>query len=116
MAAIVIYQKPTCTTCRQVHAALKDAGVDFTAIDYYVDPIPKARLQELLRKMNITARELLRTTEPIYRQLGLRERHLTDEQIVDLMVQHPDLIQRPIVEKGARAILVRPASRLSEIL
>jgi arsenate reductase len=116
MAAIVIYQKPTCTTCRQVHAALKDAGVDFTAIDYYVDPIPKARLQELLRKMNITARELLRTTEPIYRQLGLRELHLTDEQIVDLMVQHQDLIQRPIVEKGARAILARPASRLSEIL
>lgn len=116
MATIVIYQKPTCTTCRQVHAALKEAGVDFTAVDYYVDPIPKARLQELLRKMKIGARDLLRTTEPIYKELRLRERDLTDAQIVDLMVQHPDLIQRPIVEKGARAILARPASRLSEIL
>ena len=113
---VTVYQKPTCTTCRQVHAALKESGVDFDAVNYYLDPIPRARLGELLRKMRLSARELLRTKEDIYKKLRLGERDLTDDQIVDLMVEHPDLIQRPIVEKGSRAILARPAERLKEIL
>ena len=113
---IVVYQKPTCTTCRQVHAALKESGVDFDAVNYYVDPIPKAKLKELLRKMGMSPRGLLRTKEPIYKTLKLADADLTDDEIVDLMVRHPDLIQRPIVEKGSRAILARPAERLKEIL
>jgi arsenate reductase len=113
---IVVYQKPTCTTCRQVHAALKESGVDFEAVDYYVDPIPEAKLRELLRKMDLQPRDLLRTREPIYKTLKLGERALSDDEIVALMVRHPDLIQRPIVEKGSRAILARPAERLKEIL
>src|SRR3954463_11143865 len=113
---IVIYQKPTCTTCRQVYAALKERGVDFDAVDYYLDPIPRDKLLELLHKMRIAPRELLRTNEAIYKSLKLGERELSDAQVVDLMVAHPDLIQRPIVEKGARAILARPAERLKEIL
>jgi arsenate reductase len=99
-----------------VHAALKESGVDFTAVDYYVDPIPKDKLLQLLKKMKMRPADLLRTTEPIYKTLDIRNRHLTDDQIVDLMVQHPDLIQRPIVEKGSKAILARPAERLKEIL
>jgi arsenate reductase (glutaredoxin) len=114
--SIVIYQKPTCTTCRQVHAMLKDSGVDFNAVDYYVDPIPKPRLLALLKKMQIAPRQLLRTKETIYKTLKLGDRDLSDDEIVDLMVKHPDLIQRPIVENGARAILARPAERLKEIL
>jgi arsenate reductase (glutaredoxin) len=113
---ITIYQKPTCTTCRQVHAALRDAGVDFEAVDYYTDPIPKTKLRELLVKMGLSARDLLRTKEDVYRKLRLGERDLTDNEIIDLMVQHPDLIQRPIVEKGSKAILARPAERLRDIL
>ena len=113
---ITIYQKPTCTTCRQVHAALKESGVDFEAVDYYLDPIPKAKLKELLRKMGMKPRDLLRTKEAIYKELRLGGRDLSDSEIIDLMVEHPDLIQRPIVEKGARAILARPAERLKEIL
>ena len=113
---IVVYQKPTCTTCRQVYAALKESGVDFDAVDYYTDPIPKAKLHELLKKMGISARELLRTREEHYKKLRLAERDLSDDELVELMVQHPDLIQRPIVEKGNRAILARPAERLKDIL
>ena len=113
---ITVYQKPTCTTCRQVYAALRDAGVDFEAVDYYTDPIPKTKLRELLRKMGIPASALLRTKEEIYKKLRLGEKDLTDDQILDLMVKHPDLIQRPIVEIGSRAILARPADRLKEIL
>jgi len=113
---ITVYQKPTCTTCRQVHTALKQAGADFDAVDYYVEPIPRAKLQELVRKLQIPARQLLRTKEPIYKELRLAERELSDAEIVDLMVAYPDLIQRPIVETGSRAILARPAERLKEIL
>jgi len=113
---MVVYQKPTCTTCRQVYAALKESGVDFKAVDYYVDVIPKTKLKELLKKMGISAEELLREKEPIYKELGLDQKKLSEDEMIDLMVKHPDLIQRPIVEKGARAILARPAERLKEIL
>jgi arsenate reductase len=113
---IVIYQKPTCTTCRQVYKALQESGVDFAAVDYYTDPIPKAKLEELLRKMKRPARDLLRTKEEVYRRLELADRDLNDDEIVDLMVEHPDLIQRPIVENGDRAVLARPPERLKDIL
>jgi arsenate reductase len=113
---ITVYQKPTCTTCRQVYAALKDSGVDFDAVDYYTDPIPKAKLKELLKKAGMTARDLLRTKEEIYKKLKLGEKDLSESELIDLMVEHPELIQRPIVEKGNRAILARPAERLKEIL
>ena len=116
MSQITIYQKPTCTTCRQVHAALKENGIDFNAVNYYVDPISKSKLKELLKKMGISASELLRKKEPIFQELKLSEKKLTDDQIIDLMVKHPDLIQRPIVEKGTKAILARPAERIKEIL
>ena len=66
--------------------------------------------------MRLSPRELLRTKELVYKSLRLGERDLTDDEIVDLMVKNPDLIQRPIVEKGSRAILARPADRLNEIL
>jgi arsenate reductase len=114
--SIVIYQKPTCTTCRQVYTALKESGVDFESVNYYLDPISQRKLTELLRKMRMKPRQLLRAKEPIYKALKLAERDLTDEEIIDLMIEHPDLIQRPIVEKGARAILARPAERVKEIL
>jgi arsenate reductase (glutaredoxin) len=115
-AVITIYQKPTCTTCRQVYAALKESGVPLDSVDYYLDPLSKTKLKDLLRKMGIGARDLLRTREEIYKKLKLAERSLSDDEIIDLMVEHPDLIQRPIVEKGERAILARPAERLKQIL
>ena len=90
--------------------------MDFETVDYYVDPIPKAKLKDLLRKMGMKPRDLLRSKEAVYKELKLGERDLSDSQIIDLMVKHPDLIQRPIVEKGARAILARPAERLKEIV
>lgn len=116
MARITIYQKPTCTTCRQVYAILKESGVDFEAVNYYVEPLSESKLRELLRKMRLSARELLRTKEPVYKELNLGVRQLTDDEIIDLMVKYPDLIQRPIVEKGTKAILARPAERIKEIL
>lgn len=116
MSEITIYQKPTCTTCKQVYAVLKDKKVDFKSVNYYLDPIPKTKLKELLKKMGIPAQDLVRKKEPVYKELGLDKKKLSEDQILDLMVKHPDLIQRPIVEKGHKAILARPAERIRVIL
>ena len=95
---------------------LKESGVDFDAINYYIDPIPKKKLKELLGKMKLTAEDIIRTKEPIYKELKLSKRNFSNEELIDLMVKYPDLIQRPIVEKGAKAILARPAERIRELL
>jgi len=113
---ITIYQKPSCTTCRQVYKVLKESGVNFKSVNYYIDSIPGKELKELLKKMGISARELLPTKEAIYKRLKLAEKELGDDELIAFMVQSPDLIQRPIVEKGDRAILARPAARIREIL
>ena len=116
MERLTIYQKPTCTTCRKVFELLRESGVDFDAVDYYLDPIPKAKLKELLGKMGIRAGDLLRTNEPIYKTLGLGTAVRSESELIDLMSKYPDLIQRPIVEKGKKAILARPPERVREIL
>lgn len=113
---ITIYQKPTCTTCRKVSKVLEDSGVDFELVNYYIDPIPKAKLKELIQKMGIRPEELIRKHEDVYEELKLADKQLSDNEWIDYMVQYPDLIQRPIVEKGSKAILARPAERIEEIL
>jgi len=95
---------------------LQASGVDFDAVNYYIDPIPKRKLKELLRKMGIAAKGLLRTKEPIYAELDLARKDFSEDEYVNLMVEYPDLIQRPIIEKGSKAILARPPERLKEIL
>ena len=116
MSKIVVYQKTTCTTCREVYSILKEAHVDFDAVDYYIDPIPKRKLKDLLKKMGMQAHELLRRNEPLFKELHLIDSSHTEEELIDLMIKHPDLIQRPIVEKGSKAIVARPAARIKEIL
>jgi arsenate reductase len=65
--------------------------------------------------MNITPRDLLRTGESIYRELGLGQRNIPDDELISLMVKHPDLIQRPIVERGQRAVLARPLENIKAV-
>ena len=116
MANIIIYQKPTCTTCRQVYSMLKESGVDFSSVNYYIDPIPKKKLKELIKKLDVPPMELLRKKEPLYKELGLDKKELTVDELVDALVEYPDLLQRPIVEKGSKAILARPAEKIKKIL
>ena len=116
MADITIYHKPTCTTCRQAVQMLKDSGKPFTAINYYEQTFTKAQLKSLLKRAGLAPREVLRTKEEIYQELGLAKKDLSDDELLDLMVKHPDLIQRPIVEKGEKAILARPADSIKKLL
>jgi len=116
MSKVTIYQKPTCTTCRQAIQVLKDSGKPFTTVNYYEKPFTKAQFKSLLKKAGLAPRDVLRTKEDAYKELGLAEKHLSDDELIDLMVTHPDLIQRPIVEKGDKAILARPAETVSQLL
>ena len=95
---------------------LRESGVDFEKVNYYIEPLTKKKLKELIGKMGISARELLRTSEQIYRDLGLAKKQLSDNELIDVMIQHPDLIQRPIVERGKRAVLGRPVENVKALL
>jgi len=116
MADVTIYHKPTCTTCRQVIQVLKDSGKPFKTVNYYEQPFTRAQLKGLLKKAGLSPRDILRTKEDDYKELGLANKNLSDDELIDMMVTHPDLIQRPIVEKGERAILARPAETVKQLL
>ena len=116
MADITIYHKPTCTTCRQAVQLLKDSGMPFTAVNYYERSFTKTQLKTLLKKAGLSPKDVLRTKEDLYPELGLAKKQLSDDELLDLMVKHPDLIQRPIVEKGDQAMLARPADSIKKLL
>jgi arsenate reductase len=95
---------------------LRESGVDFEKVNYYLEPLNDKKLRELINKMGIKPRELLRTSESIYRELELGKKESSDDEIIELMVKHPDLIQRPIVERGDRAVLGRPTEKVKQLL
>jgi arsenate reductase len=113
---LTVYEKPTCTKCREMDKFLRERGVDFSKVNYYIEPLTKKKLTELLRKMNLSPRDILRKSEPVYRELGIASGDFSDAQLIDLMVEHPDLMQRPIVERGDRAVLGRPTENVEELL
>ena len=113
---ITVYEKPTCTKCREMDKYLRERGVDFSKVNYYIAPVSKKKLTELIRKMNINPRELLRKSEPAYKDLGLAKGEFSDAELIALMVEHPDLMQRPIVERGGRVVLGRPTENVDELL
>ncbi len=95
---------------------LRESGVAFEKVNYYLAPLGEKKLRELIRKLGLKPRELLRTSEGIYRELGLGRKDFSDDQIIALMIRYPELIQRPIVERGARAVLGRPTENVKALL
>jgi arsenate reductase len=95
---------------------LRESGVPFEKVNYYVEPLSKKKLTELIRKLKLKPRDLLRKSEPVYKELGLANADFSDNELIALMVEHPDLLQRPIVERGDRAVLGRPTENVKELL
>ena len=95
---------------------LRESGVPFEKVNYYVEPLSKKKLTELIRKLNVKPRELLRKSEPVYKQLGLADGEFSDSELINLMVEYPDLLQRPIVERRDRAVLGRPTENVKALL
>jgi arsenate reductase len=116
MPVLTVYEKPTCTTCRKLRALLDERGIDFESVDYHVTGIAEPELRELLRKLGAGPSEILRTREPMVGELGLDADGIPDEELIAQMVAHPQLVQRPIVVRGDRAVLARPIERALELL
>jgi arsenate reductase len=113
---ITVYEKPTCTKCRELGKMLREQGVPFDKVNYYIEPLSSTKLRELISKMGISPRELLRTSEPVYRELKLARSTHSDDELIEFMVKYPDLIQRPILERGERAVLARPTENARALL
>lgn len=113
---ITIYVKPTCTTCRKVLKILRENETEFDSVNYFEEPLTKKTLTKLINSLGIPPRDLLRKNESVYKELGLSKKELKDSEIIDLMIKHPELIQRPIVVKDSEVILARPAEEIEKLL
>ncbi len=116
VAELTVYEKSTCTTCKNLAVLLQERGIDFDRVDYHVEPLTEDEIRELVRKTGRPARELFRASEPVHAELGLGEREPDDDEAIRLMAEHPALMQRPVVVRGDRAVLGRPVERVLELL
>ena len=111
---VVVYEKPTCSKCREVGRVLTEKGVEFDRVNYMETPLSAATLKQLLKKAGLKPQEAIRKNEDAYRE-HVAGRELTDQQLVEIMAAHPELIQRPIVVKGGKAVLARPVENLHKL-
>lgn len=109
---ITVYEKRTCSKCRELAKLLTERGIDFDRIEFHVEGLTEPQLRNLLAKAGISAREALRLREPGAKELA----EAGEDGIVAAMAARPELLQRPIVVNGDRAVLARPAERVLEIL
>ena len=111
-----IYHNPMCGTSRKTLDILRDSGCDVWVREYLKSPPTRDELERLYRQAGISPREGLRAKEPLADELGLKRADVTDGEILDAMVKHPILIERPLVETANGVRLCRPQDRVREIL
>lgn len=116
MEEIVIYEKPTCSKCRIAIKMLDEHGSPYRKVRYHDAPLTKKKLSSLIKKIGIAPKELLRKEDPLYKKLQVKSEDLTDTKSIELMLEYPDLMQRPILERGEKAIIGRPSERVLEFL
>ncbi len=111
-----IYHNPACGTSRKTLEILRNEGAELNVIEYLKAPPSRDELKRLYQRAGITPREGLRAKEPLAEELGLTGPHLTDDEILDAMMEHPILIQRPLVETEIGARLCRPEEEVRQLL
>ena len=114
--AVTIYHNPRCSKSRATLALLEERGLRIQVIEYLKSPPDRATLAALLRKLDMTASQLVRRKEPEFKALGFDEPGVTEAQLLDAMATHPKLIERPIVVAGRKARIGRPPEAVLEIL
>ncbi|EIY5155122.1 TPA: glutaredoxin-dependent arsenate reductase [Klebsiella variicola subsp. variicola] len=114
--SITIYHNPDCGTSRNTLALIRNSGAEPTIIYYLETPPSRDELRQLIAAMAIPVRALLRKNVEPYDELGLAEDRFTDDQLIDFMLQHPILINRPIVTTPRGTRLCRPSEVVLEIL
>lgn len=110
-----IYHNPRCRKSRQTLEIIQDSGVDFTIRKYLENPPTRDELREVLAILDISPQALIRKNEALYKD-EYKNRDLTEEEWLDVLVEHPRLIQRPIVIDGNRAVIGRPPENVRELL
>ena len=116
MTDVTIYHNPRCSKSRQTLELLQENNISPEIILYLEKSPSKAELTALLEKLGMTARELVRTSEDAYKQLGLADPNIDETQLIDAMCNHPKLIQRPIVVAGNKAVIGRPPENVLTLL
>ncbi len=111
-----IYHNPRCSKSRAALELLRNRGIEPEIIEYLNDPPDKQSLQRLLVLLGMEPRELMRKQETAYREAGLDDPSLDREQLLEAMVQHPILIERPIIVVNGKAVIGRPPEKVLEIL
>ena len=114
--SIIIYHNPRCSKSRRTLELLEQHRQQPQIIEYLKTPPDANTLKQLLVKLKITARDLLRSNETEYKLLGLDNQSLSDDEIIAAMIKHPNLIERPIVVIGNNAVLGRPPEKVLELL
>lgn len=116
MTDLTLYHNPRCSKSRGALELLQGRGLSPSIVLYLETPPDTAQLRELLRKLGISARQLLRTGEDDYKTLGLADQGLSDDALIEAMASHPKLIERPILIAGDKAVIGRPPENVLELL
>src|SRR6202051_5000329 len=114
--SVTIYHNPDCGTSRNTLAMIRQSGTEPQIIEYLKDPPSRARLQELIATMGLTVRQLVRENGPPFAEVGLADAKWTDDQLLDFMLAHPILINRPIVVTPKGVKLCRPSEAVLDLL
>ncbi len=115
MSKVTIWHNPKCSKSRSAAALLEEKGVEAEVVKYLDTPPTKDELKEMLKMLGISARDLMRTKEDIYKELNLKNEH-DEERLIDAMVSNAKLIERPIVIKDGKAAIGRPIENIIELL
>lgn len=113
---VTIYHNPRCSKSRQTLALLEEKGADPNIVDYQKTPPSVAELKKILKKLGLKAHDIVRKGEGLYAELGLKQRDVSEDELLELLVENPILIERPIVVAGQKAALGRPPEAVLKIL
>ena len=116
MENVTLYHNPDCSKSRATLALLEQNDVSADIIFYLETPPDAAQLKVLLGKLNLGVRDILRMSEPEFEELGLDDQSLSDEIVLDILSNHPKLLQRPIAVRGEKAIIGRPPENVLELI
>ena len=116
MTDITLYHNPRCSNSRSALALLRERGIEPRIVEYLAQPLGLAQLQQLAAAVGGPVRDLLRSKEAAYQTLGLGDPACTDEQLLNAVAEHPELLNRPIVVTPRGALLCRPPERVLELL
>lgn len=116
MSEVAIYHNPRCSKSREALSWLREHGIEPRVVLYLEQGLQVAEVRELLRKLGVSVRELLRSSENAYRERKLGDPELSEAELVRVLCDEPRLLQRPIVICGSRAVIARPAERAADVL